>query len=221
MQVRTTTSRSCTHAVGPPARSICSSSRLPATPSSDLLRRLLAESRALGIPGLTILRAGYSSVAGRSHIRPHFGMTNAQLKFHVGLIVPTHKVRDGHAAAGEDPARPCATIRVGNETRAWREGKTLFFDDSYIHAVKNACDKERVVFQVVISHPDLGSVARHHADASGGTVAPDHLSSASMQVGADGQPLPQAQGSVGDDAAAAALPTAEDTARALQGLQWH
>lgn len=156
-------------------------------------------------------------------------MTNAQLKFHVGLIVPTQKVQGGGGAAassssgaGDSAAsvteRPCATIRVGNETRAWREGKTLFFDDSYIHAVKNACDKERVVFQVVISHPDLGTVARQHAGARGAAAAPDQLSGL-MQVGADGQSVPAVPGS--GDAGGSALPTAEDAARALQNLQWH
>jgi hypothetical protein len=31
----------------------------------------------------------------------------------------------------------------------------IFFDDSYEHEVANACESERVVFQLVFLHPDL------------------------------------------------------------------
>jgi beta-hydroxylase len=67
-----------------------------------------------------------------------------QLKFHLGLIVP--QAPDG---------KPCATMRVGNETRAWRAGKVLFFDDSWEHEVWNRCQAERAIFQLVFVHPDL------------------------------------------------------------------
>ena len=37
----------------------------------------------------------------------------------------------------EGPAgKACASLRVGNETRAWREGEVLFFDDSYEHEAR-------------------------------------------------------------------------------------
>lgn len=111
-----------------------------ATPvACDLMRSIAA----LGVPRLQILRAGYSAVGGRAYLRPHFGVTNGQLKFHLGLVTPTHP--DG---------RPCAHLTVGNETHAWQAGKTLFFDDSWLHSVRNECDSERVVFQLVIRHPD-------------------------------------------------------------------
>jgi aspartyl/asparaginyl beta-hydroxylase (cupin superfamily) len=57
---------------------------------------------------------------------------------------------------------PCATLRVGNETRAWAAGRVLFFDDSFEHEVVNRCDAERVVFQLVFEHPGFAdAVARH------------------------------------------------------------
>jgi hypothetical protein len=31
----------------------------------------------------------------------------------------------------------------------------MFFDDSFEHEVRNQCRGERVVFQVVIRHPDI------------------------------------------------------------------
>jgi hypothetical protein len=55
-------------------------------------------------------------------IRPHFGMTNTQLKLHLGLIVPKSGALDSTSSAGRAP-RPCARMRVGNITRTWQEGK--------------------------------------------------------------------------------------------------
>lgn len=52
-----------------------------------------------------------------------------------------------------------AEIRVGNETRAWRKGAVLFFDDSWEHEVWNRCRAERVVLQLVMAHPDLEATA--------------------------------------------------------------
>ena len=104
----------------------------------------LLHSVAVVAPLIRIERAGYSAIDGAVTLRPHCGRTNAQLKFHLGLIIP-RKVANGE---------PCAHLTVGNETRAWKEGSVLFFDDSYIHSVKHECDEERVVFQLVITHPD-------------------------------------------------------------------
>lgn len=106
---------------------------------------LLQRINDLGIPNLVVLRAGFSAVSSAAHIKPHYGMTNAQLKMHLGLIIPTD------ASTG----LPCAAMRVYNETHAWREGDVLFFDDSFLHAVWNGCQTERVIFQLVITHPDL------------------------------------------------------------------
>ncbi len=46
-------------------------------------------------------------------------------------------------------------MRVGNEWRGWAEGATIVFDDSFIHEVRNDCNSERVIFQVVVRHPEL------------------------------------------------------------------
>ena len=106
---------------------------------------LLKAAAAAGGPGFRILRGGYSAVDAAAHLAPHCGMTNAQLKMHVGLVVP----RDAATGAA------CARMRVGNETRAWEEGRVLFFDDSWEHEVWNDCDATRAVFQLVFVHPDL------------------------------------------------------------------
>ena len=59
--------------------------------------------------GLRVLRAGFSAIAAGGRLKPHHGMTNGQLKLHLGLKVP------------RTPAADCASFRVGNVTRtpAW------------------------------------------------------------------------------------------------------
>lgn len=123
-----------------------------------------------------VLRAGYSAVEPGAWIRPHFGETNAQLKLHFGLTVPT-----------DSSGKPCALLRVGTsiteadgghestnthhesigEWRGWTQGGILLFDDSFEHEVKvqrpnngtgnagNHCSETRVVLQLVLRHPDL------------------------------------------------------------------
>ena len=78
----------------------------------------------------------------------------------------------------------CAHMRVDTETRTWRAGKVLFFDDSFEHEVWNDCDDgttvtdhndtagytnldqdgrslaSRAIFQLVIAHPELAELVR-------------------------------------------------------------
>jgi hypothetical protein len=111
-----------------------------------------------GAPLLRPLRVGYSAVGGRSRLFPHHGVTNAQLKLHLGLVVPALGGGVYDDARAADPAAvPCAVLRVGNETRAWVQGRVLAFDDSFEHEVENRCDDERVVLQLVFAHPDLAT----------------------------------------------------------------
>lgn len=86
----------------------------------------------------SLLRAG-------THIQPHHGMLNTRLICHVPLIVP----------AG------CA-LRVGNETRAWQEGKTMIFDDSFEHEAWNRGSAIRIVLLFEIWHPGLTGDEREH-----------------------------------------------------------
>ena len=79
-----------------------------------------------------MFRAGYSSLEPHAWLKPHFGMTNGQLKLHLGLVVP-------RTAEGE----PCALFRVSNVTEAWEQDRVLFFDDSFEHEVHNNCEATR------------------------------------------------------------------------------
>ncbi|CAK9031812.1 unnamed protein product [Durusdinium trenchii] len=103
---------------------------------------LFQELQALGMP---LIRAGYSALAPGAWLKPHYGTTNAQLKWHLGLSIPS------------SPTEGCATLRVADVIHQWmKEGELLYFDDSFEHEVFNHCDMERVVFQLVFAHPQLG-----------------------------------------------------------------
>lgn len=105
---------------------------------SPIACSVLSQLRNTGVA--PILRAGYSAVDAQTWIRPHFGSSNAALKIHLGLRVDKSN---------------CAKMRVSTEWRGWTESEVVLFDDSFEHEVKNDCSSERVVFQVVIRHPDL------------------------------------------------------------------
>ena len=78
-----------------------------------------------------------------THIQPHHGLINTRLICHIPLIVP-----------GD-----CA-LRVGNETREWREGEALIFDDSFEHEAWNRSDQTRVVLLFEIWRPEISSEER-------------------------------------------------------------
>ncbi|GAC1495059.1 MAG: aspartyl/asparaginyl beta-hydroxylase domain-containing protein [Chamaesiphon sp.] len=87
------------------------------------------------IPNL--VTAGFSSLAGGTHIAPHTGYPDGLLRCHLGLIVP-----DG-----------CA-LRVGTETKSWAEGKCLVFDDTTEHEAWNNDDTTRIVLLLDFKAPD-------------------------------------------------------------------
>jgi aspartate beta-hydroxylase len=80
----------------------------------------------------------FSLLRPGARIPPHTGYVNTRLICHLPLIVP-----DG-----------CA-IRVGNETRAWQEGRALVFDDTVEHEAWNRSDRLRVVLLFDIWRPEL------------------------------------------------------------------
>lgn len=92
--------------------------------------------------------AGFSCLAPGTHIRPHCGYTPAVLRCHLGLDVP-----------------PGCSMRVGAETRQWREGHCLIFDDTTEHEVWHRGARPRVVLLV--------DFARPHADPAARVAMPD------------------------------------------------
>lgn len=94
------------------------------------------------IPGRTPT-ALFSLLRPGTHIPPHHGFINTRLICHLPLIVP----------AG------CA-LRVGNETRAWREGEVVIFDDTMEHEAWNRSSDLRVVLLFDVWRPELTDTER-------------------------------------------------------------
>lgn len=94
--------------------------------------------RALrAIPGM--LTAMFSILSPGKHIPPHRGPYAGVLRYHLGLIVPRDRER--------------CWIRIAGRTQHWEEGRSLVFDDTYIHEVRNATDEWRAVLFVDFERP--------------------------------------------------------------------
>jgi aspartate beta-hydroxylase len=81
----------------------------------------------------------FSKMKSGTHIAPHRGPTNIRLRCHLGIQVP-----DGDCG-----------LRVGGETRGWKEGECIIFDDYFEHEAWNHTRDDRIVLIVDVWHPDL------------------------------------------------------------------
>jgi aspartate beta-hydroxylase len=89
-----------------------------------------------------------------THVIPHCGRTNAQLRVHLGLRVP-----------------PDVTIRVGTEVLTWQEGRCIVFDDSFEHEVRHQGDRPRLVLLFDVLYPGLDEAQRARALAQRGSIS--------------------------------------------------
>lgn len=78
----------------------------------------------------------FSKLKGGARIPPHTGMINARLICHLPLVVP-----EG------------CEFRVGGETRQWREGQVMVFDDTVVHEAVNNGGRDRIVLIFDIWRP--------------------------------------------------------------------
>ena len=91
--------------------------------------------------GIPFAYSFFSSMGSGAHIATHTAPCNIRLRGHLPLIVP-----DGDVG-----------ITVGGETRRYKEGELLLFDDAYPHETWHRGEEgqERVVLLFDIWHPDL------------------------------------------------------------------
>jgi beta-hydroxylase len=89
------------------------------------------------IPGITT--AFFSIFTPGKQLPPHRGAFKGIVRYHLGLRVPEPK-----AACG---------IRVDGNVCHWEEGKSLIFDDTYIHEAWNHTEEMRVVLFVDFIRP--------------------------------------------------------------------
>ena len=76
------------------------------TPVACALLKAIRDATAHFTSPFHVLRMGYSALAPGAHLQPHCGMTNGQLKFHVGIVVPmVGKGKDRQPCAGNREVR--------------------------------------------------------------------------------------------------------------------
>merc|ERR1712241_1430232 len=81
-------------------------------------------------------------VAPEAGIKPHVGSP--------GRLV--------HSLTIASPTSPASTLTVAGESRPWKEGHFVTFDDSFYHSVDNPHSKDpRIVLSIITLHPDLVS----------------------------------------------------------------
>jgi aspartyl/asparaginyl beta-hydroxylase (cupin superfamily) len=86
----------------------------------------------------------FSALKPGARIPPHHGFVNTRLICHLPLIAP-----------------PGCFLRVGSQTREWREGELVVFDDSIEHEAWNASNALRVVLLFDIWRPELSEIERN------------------------------------------------------------
>ncbi len=84
------------------------------------------------------VEALFSILKPKTSIPPHFGTSNARLTVHLPLIVPEN-----------------CFLTAGDEERPVREGKMMFFDDSFTHKARNESGQIRIVLIFEVWHPGL------------------------------------------------------------------
>lgn len=113
--------------------------------NADCAPRTMAALAALGqreAPGASP-NAMFSLLAPHTAIPAHVGVDNTRLVCHLPLVVP-----------------PGCWFRVGAETREWREGEVLVFDDTIEHEAYNPSDQLRVILIFDVWHPGLSVIER-------------------------------------------------------------
>lgn len=85
----------------------------------------------------------FSRLTAGTHIPPHTGLMNARIICHLPLILPDN-----------------CHLRVGNQTRQWRMGEMLIFDDSIEHEARNQSASDRIILLFDIWRPELSEDER-------------------------------------------------------------
>jgi aspartyl/asparaginyl beta-hydroxylase (cupin superfamily) len=85
-----------------------------------------------------LVQAFFSILEAGKSVPAHNGPNSAQLRYHLGLIVPKD--------------RP-PSIRIKDEMYTWKEGDAVMFDDTWNHEVFNESSEDRVILLVDTMRP--------------------------------------------------------------------
>jgi beta-hydroxylase len=86
----------------------------------------------------------FAILAPAKHIPPHRGLYKGLLRYHLGVRIP-------------EPG--ACRITVNGETRAWEQGRSFVFDDTFTHDVWNESRKPRIVLMIDVERPLIAPVA--------------------------------------------------------------
>jgi beta-hydroxylase len=92
------------------------------------------------IPGMQT--AMFSILAPGKRLPPHTGPYKGVLRYHLALAIPA-----------SDPDDDRVGIRVGGVEAHWEEGRSLVFDDTFVHEAWNDTPETRVVLFVDVVRP--------------------------------------------------------------------
>jgi beta-hydroxylase len=87
----------------------------------------------------TIKGAMFATLAPGSRLVQHRDPFAGSLRYHLGLVTPTHP--------GD-----CRIFVDGNEY-AWRDGEDLLFDETFIHYAENTTDQTRIILFCDVERP--------------------------------------------------------------------
>lgn len=87
----------------------------------------------------------YSILAPGKHIPPHRGPYRGIIRYQLALKVP----KNGKCL-----------LFVDHKPYCWEEGKSVLFDDTYVHEVKNETSETRIALLLDIKRHDLGPFLR-------------------------------------------------------------
>jgi len=115
--------------------------------SSWVMGEHFPETRAAlnALPGLCPDEVMFARMPPGTKIGPHSDNMNFILVAHLGL-----ELEDG-----------LCTLRVGDWTRAWREGEVLVFDHTFVHSAANDSQRDRYVLICRFWHPGLAAEERY------------------------------------------------------------
>lgn len=91
------------------------------------------------IPGL--VAASFSRLNAHSTIAEHEGDTNAIMRCHIGVEVPS--------------GLPECGFKVNGEEKSWAVGKCLLFNDAYKHSAWNKSNKRRIILIIDVVRPEF------------------------------------------------------------------
>lgn len=113
--------------------------------------KLLDSFKGILIENIPFSYSFYSLLKDKTEISHHYGPCNIRLRIHLGIDIPENCKNHGSSCK----------IEICGQDYFWENGKTIIFDDTYIHSVINKSGKTRVILLLDVWHPDLHEHEKH------------------------------------------------------------